>query len=41
MNYNRKFIKNYFVNAISLTNLTKKKYVMNIRIYRRKIILES
>ncbi len=24
MNYNRKFIKNYFVNAISLTNLTKK-----------------
>ena len=24
MNYNKKFIKNYFVNAISLTNLTKK-----------------
>jgi len=24
MNYNRKFIKNYFINAISLTNLTKK-----------------
>jgi len=24
MNYNKKFIKNYFVNAISLTNFTKK-----------------
>ena len=24
MNYNRKFIKNYFASAISLTNLTKK-----------------
>jgi len=24
INYNKKFIKNYFVNAISLTNLTKK-----------------
>jgi len=24
MNYNRKFIKDYLVNAISLTNLTKK-----------------
>ncbi len=25
INYNKKFIKNYFVNAILLTNFTKKK----------------